>query len=460
MISNIQLWFAREGIDGEIVVASNASLEKEYFCPICESKVVPKGTKDKSKVTPHFAHVDKDKCNSESMVHWWFKNKLIEVGDKFRVKEKKVMTYIAKDIKVENIFTVNGVKYKPDLTIETECGKRIHFEMAYTNKKTTEDYIGVWSSLGDVVVEVEIQNLMDDVKEVVFNAIFFDGNLRDKRKRSSYKSNVEDYIDRKFKDNRNKEEIERIKKLNWMWTDICRYKDGKLSVGDLVVSIDNVDIDDREFVCNILDKKFCQDISSDIVKYKVKQVCHILKDRGIDVTYNGDWMIMSISKTNYETSKVIDSSDTIDEIVSYFNDQFLKSHARYNLRLEVDKLIKLLNSYYDDVYITYLEEFLSRNYRYMPMLSYRQHSDVFIVCNLVDAYGCSMYRKEREIKINIVDYQNNKIDIVIGDNIITCSTFDLCFKRKDIAKYFNELVKDIKHEKNARMWGMLPYETR
>ncbi|MGL5328856.1 MAG: competence protein CoiA family protein, partial [Peptostreptococcaceae bacterium] len=81
-MKDVQLWFANDldSDDLDICYAPNASLNKNYLCPVCGSKVVPKGTKDGALVAPHFAHVNKDMCSTESMIHWWFKNKFICVG--------------------------------------------------------------------------------------------------------------------------------------------------------------------------------------------------------------------------------------------------------------------------------------------------------------------------------------------------------------------------------------------
>lgn len=52
---NVNLWFARDN-NNEIVSILESNNDKDYSCPICTSKVIPKAL-GSSKVTPHFAHI-------------------------------------------------------------------------------------------------------------------------------------------------------------------------------------------------------------------------------------------------------------------------------------------------------------------------------------------------------------------------------------------------------------------
>ena len=82
---NVKLWFAKG--EQNIVTIDEINDENKnntYSCPVCGSNLKPKAITSK-RVTPHFAHVDATKCNSESMIHWWFKHKFLEQGDIFTV---------------------------------------------------------------------------------------------------------------------------------------------------------------------------------------------------------------------------------------------------------------------------------------------------------------------------------------------------------------------------------------
>ena len=159
MYDNVQLWFAKNE-DGEILTIDevNKNTKDKYYSPMCGSELIPRQGEINSWC---FAHIDKSKCNSESMIHFWVKNKLIEKGDKFIVTSDYEKEYICRDILVEKSYEVDGKIYKPDLTIITECGKTIYFEMNHTNKKKLEDYIDIWIGLNNIVVEVDTKTLIN-----------------------------------------------------------------------------------------------------------------------------------------------------------------------------------------------------------------------------------------------------------------------------------------------------------
>ena len=86
-INEVKLWFARNQKD-EIITINEANKNNEYHCALCGSQVIPKAL-ESIQVQPHFAHIDASKCTSEHMIHWWFKNKLLEIGEEFLVKRMK-----------------------------------------------------------------------------------------------------------------------------------------------------------------------------------------------------------------------------------------------------------------------------------------------------------------------------------------------------------------------------------
>ena len=185
--SNINLWFAKN-TNNDIVTINEIEVKdnkEKYYCPLCGSEVIPKATKSKL-ITAHFAHVDASKCSSESMIHWWFKHKFLESGDKFKIVSDKEREYVCKEILVEQSYTVEDKIYRPDVTIKTECGNTIYFEMKFSNEKKLKDYIDIWLELKNIVVEVDIKKLMSKDKLPVFNALFYDGKCFNVKKGDRY----------------------------------------------------------------------------------------------------------------------------------------------------------------------------------------------------------------------------------------------------------------------------------
>ena len=129
MIDDINLWYAKDKNNNivKIVDINENNRKEEYFCPICMSSVIPKlGTKTKH----HFAHID------ESFIHFWIKNKLLSVGDSFKIKTNDdILSYKCIDIEMEKEYKTQHGTYKPDITVTTDTNEIIFFEIAYTNKK-------------------------------------------------------------------------------------------------------------------------------------------------------------------------------------------------------------------------------------------------------------------------------------------------------------------------------------
>ena len=86
--SNINLWFAKNKNNSIITIDKINEENKHdiYSCPICGVELIARTGEIK---VHNFSHKDKSKCSSETMIHWWVKHKLIDVGDKFSIKVDK-----------------------------------------------------------------------------------------------------------------------------------------------------------------------------------------------------------------------------------------------------------------------------------------------------------------------------------------------------------------------------------
>ena len=98
----------QEGL--KILLIDQGKLAEKRVCPICSGEVIPKMG---NKMSWHFAHKNGETCNSESMIHWWFKNELIKTRDEFTVitgnKENILFSYLI------NIMSDYIRKYKYNL---------------------------------------------------------------------------------------------------------------------------------------------------------------------------------------------------------------------------------------------------------------------------------------------------------------------------------------------------------
>ncbi|RYI30592.1 hypothetical protein EVU96_09255 [Bacillus infantis] len=275
---NVKLWFAKDESDKIVTIDEiHKGKKTTYQCPVCGSGLKPKAI-DSKRITPHFAHIDASKCNSESQIHFWFKHKFLEKGDKFAVTTKKVKNYVCKDILVEQVYKVNETTYKPDVTIITDCGKTIFFEMAFSNKKKVKDYLDHWLELGNIVVEVDIKQLTLKDNLPTFKALFYNGKCFNTKRNDTYYNTIGKYKEVKLNGKANKELKERLHKLDWFWDEIFKYKKNQVELSDLVDLIDSIEGEERKIVNEILIKNRCKDIFKDYYNYKLDNSYRIVKN--------------------------------------------------------------------------------------------------------------------------------------------------------------------------------------
>lgn len=266
-MDNVKLWFAKNN-DDQVITINEVSEENKnntYSCPMCGSKLIPKAIKSKQ-VTSHFAHVDVSKCG-ESMIHWWFKHKFLEKGDRFIVKSDIEEHYICKDVLVEKEYTVEDKTYKPDVTVITECGNIIYFEMAFSNKKKVKDYLDIWLELKNIVVEVDIKDLMSKGEISTFKALFYEGECHNVKKNDTYYNTIGKYKEEKLKGEVGKELKERIQKLDWFWDDVLRYRNGEVDIEYMSNLINSFNGEVKIIIDNILSKQNCSKLVSDLNNY-------------------------------------------------------------------------------------------------------------------------------------------------------------------------------------------------
>ena len=265
----INLWFAKSE-DGQTVTINDVDKtdSKKYYCPICGSEVI---SKQGDIMSWHFAHIDKSKCSSEQMIHFWVKNELLKIGESFSVKVgNDIVEYICDSIEVEKIHTVNGSFYKPDITINTKCGAMIFFEINNKNEKKPQDYMDKWTLLNNTVVEVSVSELLSNTKQ--FTAIFSDNICYKKMERDKYTSTIGNRKETILKSEKDiKKAKDRVVKLDWFWTDMQRHSREELSSLDLINTIWAIeDETDYVFVMDQLKTKACTGFMDEYISISIK----------------------------------------------------------------------------------------------------------------------------------------------------------------------------------------------
>jgi len=324
LFSNVNLWFAKD-INNNIItideVDVNSNNRTKYYCPLCGSDLIPKATKSKQ-ITAHFAHVDASKCNLESAIHFWFKHKFLESGDKFKVVSDKEREYVCKEILVEQSYTVGDKIYRPDVTIKTECGNVIYFEMKFSNEKKLKDYIDIWLELKNIVVEIDIKSLLNKDKLPTFKALFYDGKCFNVKKGedNTYHNTIGKYKEKILNgENTVDNELrERIQKLDWFWNDVLKYKKGEVDIEYMVELIDNIDKNQKDIVKNILNQNSCINLYNDLIKVKIKIFDDILNCFKLNDINNRYGSFIHIDKI-YKNTSVYSGCITFKGINDYSN---------------------------------------------------------------------------------------------------------------------------------------------
>ena len=279
---NVRLFFAKDEYENIILIneINESNKDKEFTCPICGGIVKPRAiTSDK--VSSHFYHVNASDCSTESMLHWWYKNKYIISGDNVKIKfNNEEYEYICKDILIEKSYNTSFGLYTPDATVVTNNDNMIFIEYSNTNKKCIDEYINKWIELNATVIELDIKDLTGN-KRKEFNAIMFDGVISNKNTCSKrYKT-----INKHIVDNDIKDRI-RIKYLNGFLLDTYKYNNGDITIEEIAIILENMNKEDLKFIPKILSGLKCNNILQDYSDYKLDVVKHMWDNICIDTGVN------------------------------------------------------------------------------------------------------------------------------------------------------------------------------
>ena len=491
--SDVQLFWANDE-NGDIAIIFDMVEEdrnKKYTCPVCGSDVKPVALEGKTKdgkvaqVSSHFSHFDASKCNSESAVHWWFKNKILLNGDNFIIKTDVENEYKCKEVLIEQFYRTEFGIYRPDITIITECDKTIYFEMNYTNKKKIEDYMDKWLELGNPVVEVDIKMLMEasfNKSTYEFRALFYEGKCFNTKKNDLYYDTIGQLKERICKNNIIDNEIrERIRKLDWFWMETINYKRGETNIEQLVDYIDYSEQDEKDLIFIILSKKRCVSIYEDYINYKVELFEKLannyigrLEDgiykeyfliskikvgrKNKNIIYNTiqlnnnyyknlclDFEVIKYTKEQYYESSV-ENVDNIIELIPYHNkikDIYLKIKSNYLDKLNND-VIYYIDKQYDDLYLSITQSNnINDNFLYKITLKdwYTTYSSIYVS---LDHIRCECNNKKKEIKLDIIDDKNYNKSVEFISNIM-CDGIDL-YNQNLIEKEEKKLKEKIEME--------------
>ena len=233
------------------------------------------------------------------------KHGFIERGDTFTIISDEKHTFTCKNFKTEVTFNLESGMYRPDIVVETKCGNDIVFEMAHKNKKKVQDYIDRWIELDRIIVEVDVPTLtgQNEVKE--FKALYFKGKCFNFNKRDGGYYNTIGKLKEEMKQN-GKYDVELVRKLDWFWEEVCRYKNtnnyDKEKMHTIIDILDSVSI----IVINtILKKHKLNFIMQDYLKHHKKCVFNEFNNLFLDNTEDRIYRLVHDSDYNNKKYLII-----------------------------------------------------------------------------------------------------------------------------------------------------------
>lgn len=457
--NDVQLWFSKDK-NGNIVTINEVDKENKhnkYTCPLCNSEVVARQGKINNWC---FAHIDKSKCDSESMIHWWFKNKLIEKGDKFIVKSDVEKQYICKEILVEQSYNVGDKIYNPDVTVIAETGEIIYFEMENTNKKKIEQYLDIWIALGNIVVEVDIKTLISSTNNIlpVFKALYYDDKCFNlKKDDETYYNTIGEYKERNINNTNNKLKQDIIK-LDWLWNDIRRYKQDEVDIeymSNLIKCIENNN--SRDVVVNILKKSNCSFLLKEYISFNKNKINNYLKNLNLNdkgITYEiliprkvFDRVYIGLIVDFYFDSVLIYSIDTLNVTTVEIN-KIIENVDLYNFLFK--HMTDKVNNYFTEINYTPILNWEKPNINIWKSWSAKNSINNYRIYlnNFKNAkYGeyltiCSYKTKEEYIKR--IETEIDKVNLFSSEDIHKLNDLATKLKNRYKENKFIEIYLEIK----------------
>jgi hypothetical protein len=405
----------------------------EYECIVCGSQVIPVAPNgkiiggDNAKVTPHFKHLNADKCGQESFIHFWAKTEFIKIGDKFKVITDKENEYICNQIFFEKTIIVNDKRYTPDATILTSCGNTIHFEYNYSNRKKIKDYLDTWKELNNIIIEVNMNSILCVFSDTIpiFNALYYDGKCFNLNEEDDFyykvigKYKLTEY-DKKILQLR---EIE-INKLDYLWEEIQKIKHESKDyneIGNLIRSISSEE--SRKIAIDILSRVKCGgSILHNYISFIKDKIDKRLKL--LNLKYNG----YLIKYETYVPYYIYDRIFKGIHIVFYLpNDEFLESYYTYNynfkdeilsytLKSKIDNVVKELSNTHN-ILLKILNVLQLNNKINNYKLNYKKNTDYIDAIYFEDYRSkCFVLNKEYNTLEDFKQYNLNVFNDLINDN--------------------------------------------
>lgn len=423
----------------------NVSGDDVCYCPICLGKVKLWNGQDPNKIYKKqrcFHHID-GSCSQESQVHFAYKNWLLEKGSKFKVNDK---LYEVESAVVEKTIHTSFGDYRPDITIQTSCGKTFLVEVAYSSKKT-DQYIYKWDEIGNDVLEIDVNEQMYTVatNEIPSFKLIYSSETGECHIKRYITQEYDDLITSRKIYWKRKDILEyKIKweQLDWFWRELQNFYSNTSTMESVIESFVKMDSKDQKFVCthlkgkhlnlkHALEKHYTD--KDDLKKAHLKHISSVIKKLNKEFGYSSsnkwdntylyrkyDFIIFKINHYR-EPYLHIYNNISEDDVYNYFY-PIMKSHyENYTIfkRKKIKEIKAKLES--DRVYFSKIIEPILTNFKYQInacknsmwiMDFYKSENSKHIIFHInikLDNY----WHSSRSIKVDEVDDAENYIQTVI-----------------------------------------------
>ncbi|NSD47799.1 hypothetical protein [Blautia wexlerae] len=276
----------------------NVSGDDVCYCPICLGKVKLWNGQDPNKIYKKqrcFHHID-GSCSQESQVHFAYKNWLLGKSSKFKVNDK---LYEVESAVVEKTIHTSFGDYRPDIMIQTSCGKTFLVEVAYSSKKT-DQYIYKWDEIGNDVLEIDVNEQMYTVatNEIPSFKLIYSSETGECYIKRYTTQEYDDLITSRKIYWKRKDILEyKIKweRLDWFWRELQNFYSNASTIYSVIESFVKMDSKDQKFVCehlkgkhsnlkHALEKHYTD--KDDLKEAHLKHISHVVKKLNKEFGYS------------------------------------------------------------------------------------------------------------------------------------------------------------------------------